>query len=144
MKVPQMLVKLLMMTTSSSDGEALTAIRKANAMLASANVNWEEFLEAVAINNVPQDQSFRTPPSQRRGRPYGGDDDDVRNAFTDVGKAPSKKYDDASVINPMFDKAFAASSGGFSDFLNSVFEWWTEKGFLTEKQFMAVKRSSER
>jgi hypothetical protein len=36
-------IKLMMMTTSDMDGEALTALRMANAMLAEDNLNWEEF-----------------------------------------------------------------------------------------------------
>lgn len=134
--IPPMLIKLLMMTTSPNDGEALTAIRKANAMLASANVNWEEFLKAVQTTN---DQSFRTPPSQRR---YKGDDD--ANAFSDVGRGPSQKFTDANIIDPMFEKAFENASGGFADFLDSVYEWWGQKGFLTEKQYYAVKRAAEK
>jgi hypothetical protein len=141
--VPPMLVKLLMMTTSPNDGEALTAIRKANAMLAGANVNWEEFLKAVQTTNAAQaDQSFRTPPSQRRYRHDDGDD--FRNAFTDVGRSPSQKFTNAKIIDPMFEVAFANASGGFADFLNSVHEWWEEKGFLTEKQYYAVKRAAEK
>jgi len=37
----EMLTKLLMMTTSSHDGEALVAIRKANEMLARDRLNWQ-------------------------------------------------------------------------------------------------------
>lgn len=38
------LTKLLMMTTSDNDGEALAAMRKANSLLAKANMNWENFI----------------------------------------------------------------------------------------------------
>lgn len=138
-----MLVKLMMLTTSPHDGEALTAIRKANALLAAADVNWAEFLTAVETTKKSADraadQEFRKPPSQRRRE--RGDDD---NAFSDVGRSSNQKYDDASVIDPMFESAFANASGGFADFLQSVHEWWIDKGFLTEKQYYAVKRSAER
>lgn len=140
--ISPILVKLMMMTTSPNDGEALTAIRKANALLASANVNWAEFLSAVETTksaHKQEDQEFRKPPSQRR-RERGPDD----NAFSDVGRGSNKKYDDASEINPMFERAFRNASGGFADFLESVHDWWEETGFLTEKQYYAVKRSADR
>lgn len=38
------LIKLLMLTQSDQDGEALSAIRKANDLLKKSNKNWEEFL----------------------------------------------------------------------------------------------------
>lgn len=134
-----MLVKLMMMTTSPNDGEALTAIRKANALLAAANVNWAEFLSAVETTKKQEDQEYRKPPSQRR-RERTQDD----NAFSDVGRGSQQKYDDASIIDPMFDAAFANARGSFVDFLESVHAWWLDKGFLTEAQYYAVKRSSER
>lgn len=40
----QLLVKLLKMTTSQNDGEALTAIRKANDLLASAGWDWDRLM----------------------------------------------------------------------------------------------------
>jgi hypothetical protein len=40
----------MMMTTSDKDGEALTAVRKANAMLMAVNMNWEEFLNNVVVS----------------------------------------------------------------------------------------------
>lgn len=136
-----LLIKLMMMTTSPNDGEALTAMRKANAMLAEANVNWAEFLSAVKTTNERVDQTFRTPPSQRQARRDAGRNDD--NAFSDVGKgAPAQKFDDAAVIDPMFEEAFKNASGGFRDFVDSVHQWWEEKHFLTEKQYYAIKRAA--
>lgn len=41
----EMLTKLLMMTTSSHDGEALVAIRKANEMLARDRLNWQDVMK---------------------------------------------------------------------------------------------------
>lgn len=137
MKVNPLLIKLMLMTTSPHDGEALVAIRKANAILAEANVNWAEFLAAVETTKAA-DQAYRTPPSQRRHR------SEDSNAFSDVGGGGSgEKFNDPAVIDPLFEAAFAKSSGSFSGFLESVFDWWSEKGFLTEKQFYAIKRAAE-
>ena len=38
------LIKFLNLTTSSTDGEALSAIRKANIFLKENNINWEEII----------------------------------------------------------------------------------------------------
>lgn len=42
----ELLIKLLKMTTSNNDGEALTALRKANAFLVSAGWDWERLINA--------------------------------------------------------------------------------------------------
>jgi hypothetical protein len=136
-----MFVKLMMMTTSPHDGEVLTAIRKANAILAGANVNWAEFLTAVSAASKAADNEFRKPPSQRRKTAAAADE---ANPFTDVGKGSAEKFDDATIIDPMFEAAFTSASGGFRDFLDSVHEWWEDKGFLTEKQYYAVKRAANK
>jgi len=39
------LIKLMNLTTSTFDGEALNAIRKANLLLAESNISWAEFIK---------------------------------------------------------------------------------------------------
>jgi len=46
-------------------------------------------------------------------------------------------------IESMFTMAIANSSGSFIKFLQSIYEWWEDKGFLTEKQFEKLKNASE-
>jgi hypothetical protein len=122
-------VKLMMLTTSQNDNEALTALRKANALLAEANVNWEEFINAIERSKPI---ASGRPPSNR-----STNFDDAR--FTDV------HYTDASVIDPLFEAAFRNTSGsGFRRFVDSVHEWWEKNGFLTEKQFSAIKKAAQR
>ena len=139
-KVNALFVRLMMMTTSPNDNEALVAMRKANAVLASANVNWAEFLSALSASQKYVDNEFRKPPSQRRRNTS------TDNVFSDIGKSSSSlhKFDDANEIDPMFEDAFSNASGSFANFLESVHEWWIEKGFLTEKQYYAVKRAAEK
>lgn len=121
-------IKLMMMTTNPVDAEALTAFRKANAILAEANVNWEKFLTALDITRRDKKSSVKRQQRQRNDE----------NAFSN---AAGERFDDASEINPMFERAFAnTSGGGFRDFLESVHQWWETKGFLTEKQYRSVKK----
>ena len=78
------LIKLMMMTTSSHDGECLNAIRMANARLAEENMNWEEILKA------PQ------PQQRRRPAPW----EESSSAFEDSVSEPqtqNKKYTDPEI-----------------------------------------------
>src|ERR1035437_5238070 len=126
--------KIMMLTTSSNDSEALAALRKANNILREPKVSWEELLNATAPK--PADQSFRTPPSQRK-RPAAD--------WNDVNSNKGIRYTDEDEINPMFEKAFANNnSAGFGEFLSSIHIWWTNRGWLSEKQYDALKRSVER
>ena len=40
-------VKLMMLTTSANDHEALSALRKANAILADQSVSWEQLINGL-------------------------------------------------------------------------------------------------
>jgi hypothetical protein len=107
-------IKLMMMTTSSHDNEALSALRMANAELASLNRNWEEILRGKVKVETPSKS------------------------------APTGKKFDGPDINPMFERAFnrCKPNSSFYEFLESIHAWWETKGFLTEAQYNALKRSS--
>ncbi|MFQ5742007.1 MAG: hypothetical protein ACE5HV_00280 [Acidobacteriota bacterium] len=110
-------IKIMMLATSPSDGEALSALRKANAMLAEMNNSWEELL---------------------RGK--------VRMRAADDDEAPrGKHHTDAEEIDTLFEDLFTSVSpaSSFRDFVESVHEWWEDKGFLTEKQYQALRRARE-
>lgn len=126
-------IKLMGMTTSSHDGEALVAIRKANAMLVNDNLNWEEFFTKLA----QVDNSYRVPPSQRKGASQPG----AANPYQ--AASSSNHFTDADEINAMFDNAFAGAKGSFAKFLDSIHDWWEEKGFLTAKQYEALKKAAQ-
>jgi hypothetical protein len=59
-------IKIMMLAQSPSDGEALAALRKANAMLLRERLNWEEFLAGV----TPQEARHAPPgpPPRQRAR----------------------------------------------------------------------------
>jgi hypothetical protein len=63
------LIKLLKMTTSSNDGEALTAIRKANAVLNAGGWDWDKlFARKIVIVEDPFSK-IQTPPQQHVPQP---------------------------------------------------------------------------
>ena len=111
--------QLLAMTTSSFDNECLTAIRKANAMLAAKNMTWELFVKG----RYPK-ENIDISSSKGKG-----------NWPTDGMKSED--------VEEMFTMALANSSGSFIKFLHSIYEWWEDKGFLTDKQFESLKKASE-
>lgn len=127
------LTKLLMMTTSSHDMEALVAVRKANALLAENNLNWREFLASFGR----PDNSFRVPPSQRPGA--------RQNPFEQAGAGDnsSNKFTDADEINAYFEIALNEVGGSFRSFILSIHEWWQARGFLTSKQYYALRKAVE-
>jgi hypothetical protein len=118
----------MMMTTTSNDHEALVAIRKANAILASANVNWEEFLGAV--------EESKTSTASRR---TNSDSD-----FSDIDGTSSSACSDASLIDPLFERAFAnvRPNSSFREFVDSIHEWWEARGYLTQRQFQALRKAA--
>ena len=113
------LAKLMMMTTSNFDGEALVAMRKANSMLTASKRNWQDILLA------------RPEPQRQQERPR-------------TKKTKTKQEDPrAPLINKMFAKLFETVAEGstFREFVDSVHSHWVKKGVLSEKQYAAIHRA---
>jgi len=112
------LVKLLRMTEGSFDGECLNAIRMANAMLMEDNLNWEELFQKIVM------EASRQSVPQQQAKPKG------------------TVYTDDKEINTYFEAIFKSKpKGSFKTFVESVHDWWIEKGFLTERQYEVIKKS---
>lgn len=58
----QLLVKLLKMTTSNTDAEALVAIRKANALLTEAGWDWEKLMTGKIVVVGDPFANLKAPP----------------------------------------------------------------------------------
>lgn len=109
------LQKLMAMTASDNDGEALNALRAANAILKKYDITWERVfkrLVTVEIEEAPSE-----PPS---------------SAARDIA------------LEAALDKALKSSSGGFRDFLLSLQAQWHEKGWLSPAQREAVFKAARR
>lgn len=121
------LIKLMMMTTSSHDGECLNAIRMANARLAEENMNWEDILKESPAQS-------RRQSTMREESPF--EDSPQRNAT---------KYTDPE-IDMWFSLAFGSTSqySSFYQFLTSLNQWWIQNGYLTQKQYDALRRAARR
>lgn len=64
----ELLLKLLKMTTSSNDGEALAAVRKANTLLTSAGWDWDKLIEGKIKVVADPFKSVETPVNRTNGR----------------------------------------------------------------------------
>lgn len=114
------LKKMMMMTTSPNDSEALVALRIANKVIAEQGYTWndvfarlvkvEEPMESMAaVENTPRENS-RDDKNQR-----------IKDAFS-----------------------FLESRGVTSSFLKSIEEQFEDKGWLSQAQQDALFRNEER
>jgi hypothetical protein len=112
-------IKLMMMTTSDQDHEALVALRKANAIIAGMNNNWEEVLRGkVKVTGTAQQQH----------------------------NANYVHHTNATEIDAMFETLLRTvpRQSSFRDFVEDVHGYWENRGYLTDAQYKALKRAMER
>ena len=62
----QRLARILGLTGSTHDGEALAAVRKANAQIVAADVTWDEILRPPDDLRIAVDAA-KSPPGRERG-----------------------------------------------------------------------------
>jgi hypothetical protein len=123
----QMLIKLLRMTESPHDGEALNAMRMANSLLNKHNTDWDAVMRG-AVPMIDADPFAAAPPiGGRSGRGSTG-----------------PRHTDAAEIEPYFTYLRQRDLGSFKSYVDDVYKWWQEKGFLTDKQFNVIKNSARR
>lgn len=135
------LVKLMRMTESSSDGEALNALRLANRMLREADMHWGDVLRAPRA-----DRSHLVPPSKRPGRGFN-----PRPSGSAYGRRADQSYggDRGRHTGDEIDEWLTALAGArhsidFQMFLGSVTQFYERRGYLTDNQYAAVQRAAER
>jgi hypothetical protein len=106
--------KLLALTTSDADGEALSAIRMANAILTRTKVHWFDVMDAA--ERVTEEQQ----------------------------PAPPRKSRVAEEIDEAFDLVLATSQGAFREFILDLLEQWQDAGSLSPKQRAALLKAARR
>lgn len=116
------LTKLMGLTTSSNDHEALAALRKANEIIAGEKSNWREVLDAT--------------PGRTLTVTVMREEDWV---------APHLK--DKVMIDLMFRGVFAqprSDNEEFWQFMESIHDRWNRHGNLSQGQYNALKKSYQR
>lgn len=120
------LIKIMGLTTSSSDGEALSALRKANEIIAGEKLTWAEVLaQQGSVINI---SLARTPPQSA----YKGGDE----------WAPPHLHDKVT-IDLMFRAIFAQPRGANEEFwqwVDSVHQWYLDHHSLTSAQYEAIRK----
>lgn len=128
------LIQFMGMTFSNGDGEALTALRKANALLIAEGMSWADILEVKPPPlGMPTGRKydFRTPPSKRgsygskphrrrqepeRGRNMGADIQEM------LSELAARKHDMHTMM-----------------FIASINDHWERLSYLTDPQYGALK-----
>lgn len=119
-----LLKKLMSMTTSDADAEALMAIRQANKLLAAEKLTWDLVFSRTV-----------TVVAEVEAASDGLD--------LDYSKPPARIDPDAERI----DEAFAAiddagTRGPFGDFIESLREQWNKRRSLSDKQRAALFKAA--
>lgn len=114
----ELLVKVMMLTTSQSDGESLNAMRKANSILNNHKLNWEEILTKSVI--VKDEPVYQPPPKRGNKGKVSGDSAHI-----------------------LFCELAATGRFTYSRFVKSCEEFYQKTGFLTEKQYWSLKKLLE-
>lgn len=118
------LQKCMGMTTSVHDGEALAAIRAANALLGKYSISWAD-----VFNRVVQVKVVEAAPAASAGSSNGS-------------RRPDASRDGPAAINEAFEEILARQLSERSRaFIESLQQQWVDKGFLTEKQRAALFRN---
>ncbi len=135
------LIKVMAMTQSANDGEALNAIRMANEMLKVKKLDWDKAIAGTskvsdaysAIRNAPQ---YRPPPRQQM-RPSG------RGTTDTMPNRPQSQFTDRNIPR-MIESLLRDTKGDFRDMLQSFKEQWDNRHYLTERQYEVLFNAYER
>lgn len=134
------LVKILMLSTSDADGEALNAIRMANAMLKSAKVNWREFLAGKG-GPMPSWQVEEIKTLRARNQILQEMIEALQQSQTykSADEFEPEQQESAN-IEDMIETCLDHVMGGARDFIESLEAAYTKWGRLTPKQFSALQK----
>lgn len=120
------LKKLMMLTTSHYDNEALTALRKAQLILSRADYTWEDLLSdrPMATRDVDEDEEDI-------------DEEVLKDYF-------SRRASEDDMSNKLNSLLIRVRSPSFRQFVLSVAQQYMEKGFLSEAQRQAISDAYRR
>lgn len=127
------LEKVMMMTTSDNDAEALSALRMGNAILKKHGYNWSSaFKRLVKVENPLE--GYISEPSAEPTRSTGS------HAYKDESLHESRKR----AIREAFEELDGVNLGNQEGFVASLKEWFEEKGWLTDGQRESLFRVVDR
>lgn len=104
-------LKLMRLTTSNRDGEALNAIRLANKMLKENNMQWDDIIGSGNTTRTAENESV-------------------------VDNSPVHIQEIEKMLEICIKRTFSAKKLAF---LGSLRKFYNERGYLTPKQLSALK-----
>ena len=136
-------VKLMMMTTSDNDAEALVAMRKANGLLKAEGKNWEELITGL-VPMEPDRPQREEPPPRRRPRTEAPPWADDGGGGVEVPHRGSPDY--RAFVDGAFEEALAKVRKGssFRNTVENIHQWWQDKNFLTDPQLRVILKAAGR
>lgn len=151
------LVKLLNLTGSDSDPEALTALRMVTKIIKKENLSWEQVIVVVASGPVPRPNAAAhwsgAPPRRPPPREdlYRAADDAFHHIFSgfgfDQGQGARSWIVDKRVVNALFEEAFNRGyifTEAENNALKALQSFWGVNGRLSDKQFNVIRALVER
>lgn len=137
----ELLIKLLGMTGSSFDGEAIAAMRKANQILKEANMSWADIIKPPATARQMHQSTYVKPEYEHfaEPKPWEG----AR------GQQSSANAGDRKAIEFMFekifkDKSFENSKPEYREMMHSIHRQWASSGRLSPKQRTVIENAFAR
>lgn len=113
-KTQERLVKFLELTRSDSDGEALSAMRRANELLKKVNLTWTDLLHK-DVRQPRQEKTYKYYTQEKDYHPW---------------------YQPKNMLD--FLVSHLASHSSIRPFIESLEEQWKERGSLSNKQYEAL------
>ncbi len=117
------LVKILGYTASANDNEALNACRRANALMKSMNITWEQLVKekTIVVNEIVSKE--------------------IQVSITPTSRDPTSNPEIEMMLRVCMSKTnFHRFSQTGQAFLRSLEDWYNRNHSLTDKQKEALRR----
>lgn len=121
------IIKLLQLSQSPNDHEALSAIRKANELVISGCGHWNRFF-------IKEKPTYTRPPSPEPKEKFYGKEAEMIDAWCYLSPMEQQEA---------IDLACKKARDTFRSMIYGIKQNWLKRGKLTEKQILCIMRSVE-
>ncbi len=123
------LVKILAYTTSANDNEALNACRRANTLMKSMNLTWEQLIKdkTIVVNEIISNEVIPAAPT-------------TSAASSNTASFKTGNYEVELMLQVCMSRTnFARMNPTGQAFIKSLNDWYQRNHSLTDKQKEALK-----
>jgi hypothetical protein len=139
MESRDILIKLLNLSSSNEDGEALSAIRHANKLIRKEGMSWEDLIRLPDLPAViPTEEEPTHSPVRSRKR-------NLNNKKSTPSQAKATKPSHSNKkLQSTFDlllksKGLQKQTSSFN-FVKNIYEFWQARGYITDAQKYYIKQ----